>query len=319
MRLDGRKSTKVLEFSKFEVLIEGLDTLSNVGNSETRSKAFLLHSAATKPNFIVSVFIIAKYSALLEPVVNALQAKSLDLLKCADHIKTLTSIIKKHREDIDEHVVGLLEDANTLADKIDIELKVQVGRRLGHPATTFADYCKRAIFIPYLDSLISALSERFSNANSPAFALHSLHPKNMMKLSIEDLSLKIGEISDFYGLASLKEEIDVWYEIWKNKELSNEELDNLDMLDLIIEAETFFPNVKNALHISMAQPCTTCSIERSFSTLRRVKTWLRSSMGENRLNGLCMLSVHRDFVAKHENMIEEVLDKFSNNKRRLVL
>ena len=61
---------------------------------------------------------------------------------------------------------------------------------------------------------------------------------------------------------------------------------NLDLRDIIKDTETFFPTVKHALQISMAQPCTTCTIERSFSTLRRVKTWLRSTTGENRLNGM---------------------------------
>lgn len=314
------KSIRIFK-NHIEVLLESLVTLSNQGNSETRNKAFLLHCTATKPMFIVSVLIIAKYSALLEPVVNALQAKSLDLLKCADHIRTLTSIIKKHREDVDAELTDILADATILAQKLNIALEVPiVGQRSNLLASTFSQYCKRSIFIPYLDSLITLLQERFSDENSPAFALHSLHPKNMKKMSINDLNANLKQVSDFYELENLDNEFTIWHEIWKSKNLSNEELEQLEISDLVDEAETFLPTIKHALHISMAQPCTTCSIERSFSTLRRVKTWLRSSMGEGRLNGLCMLSVHRRLVKENERFDSEVIDKFANsNIRKLML
>ena len=36
------------------------------------------------------------------------------------------------------------------------------------------------------------------------------------------------------------------------------------------------------------------SCERSFSALRRLKLWTRSSMTEERLSGLAMLLIHRD-------------------------
>jgi len=59
----------------------------------------------------------------------------------------------------------------------------------------------------------------------------------------------------------------------------------MEMSEIVGETDIFFPKIKQALHTSLAQPCTTSTIERSFSTLRRVKTWLRSTMTENRLNG----------------------------------
>ncbi|KYQ53435.1 hypothetical protein ALC60_00008, partial [Trachymyrmex zeteki] len=65
-------------------------------------------------------------------------------------------------------------------------------------------------------------------------------------------------------------------------------------------------------------PVTTAIIERFFSTLRRVKTWLRSTMSESRLSGLCMLNIHRQKIANDENFITQVIDKFGQNERKLV-
>jgi len=43
-------------------------------------------------------------------------------------------------------------------------------------------------------------------------------------------------------------------------------------------------------------PVTTASSERYFSSLRRLKTYLRNTTGENRLNGLAVMNIHRDLV-----------------------
>ena len=64
------------------------------------------------------------------------------------------------------------------------------------------------------------------------------------------------------------------------------------IINEVLEHTTFFPNIKMALQTAMALPVTTCTIERSFYTLRRVKTCFRSTASDEQLSGLCMMSVH---------------------------
>lgn len=47
-----------------------------------------------------------------------------------------------------------------------------------------------------------------------------------------------------------------------------------------------FPNLSRAFTALLTLPVTTATAERFFSALRRLKTYLRSTMEENRLNGL---------------------------------
>lgn len=56
------------------------------------------------------------------------------------------------------------------------------------------------------------------------------------------------------------------------------------------------PNISKLLQLYMTLPCTSCEAERSFSTLRRVKTYLRSTMTQQRLNHACVLSVHKEIL-----------------------
>ncbi len=46
--------------------------------------------------------------------------------------------------------------------------------------------------------------------------------------------------------------------------------------------------------IILVMPATNALSERSFSTLRRLKTWLRSTMQQTRLNWCMILHTHTD-------------------------
>ena len=48
------------------------------------------------------------------------------------------------------------------------------------------------------------------------------------------------------------------------------------------------------LKLILIMPDTNATSERSFSALRRLKTYLRSSMSQQRLNHLMLLHVHKE-------------------------
>ena len=52
--------------------------------------------------------------------------------------------------------------------------------------------------------------------------------------------------------------------------------------------------VVKVLMLVLVMPVTNSPSERSFSTLRRIKTYLRSTMRQDRLNDLMILHVHKD-------------------------
>ena len=63
-------------------------------------------------------------------------------------------------------------------------------------------------------------------------------------------------------------------------------------------------------------PATNATSERSFSALRRVKSYLRSTMGEERLSSLLMLHVHKDLTDSLDLL--EVANSFvSDSEHRL--
>jgi hypothetical protein len=70
-----------------------------------------------------------------------------------------------------------------------------------------------------------------------------------------------------------------------------------------------FPNMYQLLKLISVLPVSTATAERSFSSLRRLKTYLRNSTTESRLVGLALLSIHRDIDISDD----QILDKFANS------
>ena len=59
-----------------------------------------------------------------------------------------------------------------------------------------------------------------------------------------------------------------------------------------------FPNVCIALRIFCTSPVTVASAERSFSKLKLIKNFLRSTMTQDRLNDLAILGIESDLTRK---------------------
>ena len=70
------------------------------------------------------------------------------------------------------------------------------------------------------------------------------------------------------------------------------------------------------LKILITTPMTTAESERCFSTLKRIKTFLRNTMSQDRLNALAMLSVEKKLVKTIPDFNQRVIEKFASLKDR---
>jgi len=62
-------------------------------------------------------------------------------------------------------------------------------------------------------------------------------------------------------------------------------------------------------------PITTATGERSFSAVKLIKTYLRTSMQENRLNALALSYINKDIKLEYS----QAIDQFAKRNRRLNL
>ena len=71
--------------------------------------------------------------------------------------------------------------------------------------------------------------------------------------------------------------------------------------------QSIFPNIAHLLTLLAVLPVTSCEAEHSISVLRRLKTYMRSFMSQERLIGLALMHVHIDITVS----VEEIITRFA--------
>ncbi|CAH0403834.1 unnamed protein product [Chilo suppressalis] len=78
--------------------------------------------------------------------------------------------------------------------------------------------------------------------------------------------------------------------------------------------QNVYPNLDIALRMALCTPATNCSGERSFSCLKRVKNYLRSTLSQEKLNALALLCIESELMNKIT--YDDIIDDFANKKSR---
>ena len=118
--------------------------------------------------------------------------------------------------------------------------------------------------------------------------------------------------TDIIDFKSLKNELNLWYQFKK--------LRNLNSFEKIISefkndnVKTSFPQVLNLILVYLSIAIASVGPERAFSCLKRLKTYLRSTMGQTRVSSLGILNIENENIDLLN--IDEVLEEFSTRSNR---
>ena len=158
------------------------------------------------------------------------------------------------------------------------------------------------------------MEDRFFDQKQKCRRLWDLIPKHCdaSPNTAQDLE-RLLEIyqEDVCPRAAVIPEVQRWVNKWKKEDVNT-------VLSSAIEAlcachADIYPNVYILLTISGTLPVSTATSERSFSTMRRLKTYLRSSIGNERMTGLALLSIHKDGQIDREKIMNDFVA--SSNRR----
>jgi len=161
-------------------------------------------------------------------------------------------------------------------------------------------FFREVIFVPYLDHLTVEMEDRFFDQKQKCRSRCGLIPKycDASPNTAQDLE-RLLEIyqEDIGPRAVVVPEVQRWVNKRKKEDV-------ITVPSSAIEAPCachadICPNVYILLTILRTLPVSTATSERSFSTMRRLKTYLRSSIGNERMTGLALLSIHKDRQRKN--------------------
>ena len=114
-----------------------------------------------------------------------------------------------------------------------------------------------------------------------------------------------------FSVKDAESELQLWVAIWRHH-LSQAKQEKSFLNALNVCDRNVLPLTFRLLRIEASQPSTTAAAERSFSALRRIKTWLRSTTGQDRLSGLALMYIHPELIPS----ADEIVTEFFARKRR---
>ena len=180
-------------------------------------------------------------------------------------------------------------------------------------AVMTGEHLKISIYFPILDSMLSEIDCRFAEKNLEHMrAIQACSPRspnflepNSVLILAESYGLDIDSLSIECSLAK--------------QTLLGKSMDSItDVLFELSSLRIAFPLLTRLLQIALAIVVRTAHCERSFSALKRIKTYLRSTMTEQRLVDLAVLSIEREL--SKQISIDEVINEFaSKDKNRRIL
>ena len=262
-------------------------------------------------NFGTIIAIVSIYRLLhpLAIITRCLQGKTVDLIKAFRDIEVIKQDYKVLRAGVNDEFQRIYEQAERLCRQVGAEpcmprTAQKQSYRDNTPADNIQEYYRRTVAIPLLDCITSELETRFSAICYKASKLLFLVPSIVVQ---DEFNSDVNNIIGIYEDDLIdKYLVDQELGLWKRKWSVCSPIDRPDTLAsaLISCDEERFPNIFRLMKIGCTLPITSCTCERSFSTLRRLRNWLRSSMTCRRLSSLALMNIHYSHPVNYDTAVE---------------
>ena len=243
-----------------------------------------------------------------------LQGRYVDVVRAHKEITFVQEVLQSARNTVDSFHSRIYASALAIARNVNVDESVPrtTGRqqhRCNVPSISPSEYFQRQLTIPALDYLISEMTDRYSSRLTDTLSqVMTLLPSSVAESTGELTSSELKDLVAIYGddlpaISSLDTELLCWCVKWRG---SSEARDLYTPLKALTNTDgDFFPNIKEVFRIACTLSVTSAECERSVSQLRYLKTYLRSTMHEQRLNGLAMMYVHRDIPCPPEAVVND--------------
>lgn len=312
------------------------DALVEIGNDKdkdgiTRNNANSLSLKIIQFEFICSLIIWYNILDRINIFSKYLQSPAICLTTAVNMLEGTKQFLTDLRND--EKFQGFIFQAKEIALKLDVspnfpdaprrpsrkpQLFSYEGRDeiISNPEQKF----KVEFYFQILDQAIQSVSERFDQISEHNYIFKFLHNISVVSLNASDLlnnclslekHLTFNSNSDIVGL-DLLDEIKIFQSIISGT------LSPIESLNFIFEKklDPILPNLVVAIRILLTIPVTVASGERSFSKLKIIKNYLRSTIGQERLVDLARISIESEFLSNLD--YSDLIDDFAKIKARKI-
>ncbi|XP_035660282.1 52 kDa repressor of the inhibitor of the protein kinase-like [Branchiostoma floridae] len=279
-------------------------------DAKARTEAGGLLSQLKRPAFLCAFECALYIFGYTKSLSTLLQGSTMDIIKAYEQVDLVRKELRSIRERADEEFHQVYLSASEMAQRLGQDMEVprrcrRQTQRCNVEADTPEVYFRRSIFVPFVDGMVEQLTSRFPQLTAHACRALMLIPSNVHSLQQDHIQqLREYYEPDLPSPLSLQQELRLWKAQWQGV-IVTEKPDSLDAtISHQYSNPAIFPNVCMMLQLLMLTPVTTAGVERANSALRYIKDVYRSTMGEDRLNALILLFVHRDIPLDYNRIID---------------
>lgn len=279
-----------------------------------KATGFIRFLSKVETKFLLNVF--HDIFLFSDKLFDILQSKNLDISYCTHKVNDFYDFLQKLR---DSGFDKVWQDSSIEEENVGSGPGRLPSSRNENSRSERETYAQ--LYFEVLDTLLYQTKFRFESQSQIKFIklLDSNSFSDFSKDFPEDLLLNLRNIySKSFDTSRLKNELKVFYclDEFKNKSLTElvvfMKTNNLDIV---------YEEVYKLAQLILTFPSTIASSERSFSALKRIKDYLRSTQSQNRLSSLAMLSIEKDLLIQLKKVPEEfytkVTENFTKKGRRL--
>ena len=283
-------------------VVSALEKLQVGGSSEASTKATMLLGAICRFEFIISLQMAVLLFGITIRLSIALQCPDRSLAECMRLVESTASTVSQSRGEFS----AVYQKASALASNLSVPVTAprKAGRQVHRASCGSGDDAEDHYRINgwnvVVDETLAELQRRFPR-DHPALKLEGVLPKNIATADMSDVEAGAAFYdADLPQPSGLRSELLMWKQMCAelpDKGLTRTLTEAYQMADSV-------PNVQGILRILLTVPATSCSAERSFSTLKRVETDHRSTMGQQRLESLVLMSTHKRMVLHPPRIVD---------------
>uniref|UniRef100_A0A3Q2DVQ2 TTF-type domain-containing protein n=1 Tax=Cyprinodon variegatus TaxID=28743 RepID=A0A3Q2DVQ2_CYPVA len=316
-------SVKVVRYHLPEIIeaLSALETLSvQKKDSETLSKATSIKNELMKWSFVMCTVIWYNILYQINRVSKILQSPTVSL----ETLERETSTVRVYLENFRENGLAASQiDAREIAENLEIDMTFPEKRNRkttrqflyeGREETqsTPDHHFNTEFFLPLVDTALTSLNERFSKMED-FYAIYGFifskenTSKTIQSGKLEDSCKKLEKTLHDIDSEDLVLEIRAAVQAFPDHVSASPR----EMLDYIYKEQILdlYGNLSIALRLLLTLPGTVASGERSFSSLKLIKTYLRSTMSQERLSGLALISI--EYSVRRSLDLEGLVSAFS--------
>ena len=296
-------------------------TAASKYDAKSVTEANGLLRSITSYSFIVALHCCTYLFGYTKCLSVLLQGSHLDVLEAYGEINQVLGLLQEIRSNSEREFSAIFASASAVTSRVLDQDHPQVPRlaarqtlRSNVPASTPESYWRRAVFISFLDSMISELGSRFTDMSHASVQGLLLLPKHCQSLTPHHQAAILKAYApDLPDASTFEAEIRRWKRKWEYAGAATLPTSVTETLGAVNAVA--YPNIVCILRLLLIIPVTTATVERANSAIKLIKTDLRSTMAQDRLNALVLMFVHKDLSVNHER----VIDSFANaNPRRLL-